>query len=186
MVQYPDSYLFRRWLLAALRPSLQEEVLCRGITAEFNSMQDILEKVKDIEDSLQYDIGSQMSVDGTHSNAYANQNMVKSSKWMIGATPRGTVGQMTMIRQVPKPIQNTSSNTHKTPEATGKQPSKEGELKCYECGQKGHMRPQCLKLRSQHIVAVREDDSEEIAKNIKENLEEDTTNDASEEGKICK
>ena len=56
MVQYLDDYLFRRQLIAALRPSLQKEVLCRGITVEFSSMQDILEKVKDIEDSLQYDI----------------------------------------------------------------------------------------------------------------------------------
>ena len=79
-----------------------------------------------------------MSVDAMHSNAYANQNMVKSSKQMIGAALRGTARQM-MNRQVPKPIQNTSSNTHKIPEATGKQPLKEGELKCYECGQKGHM-----------------------------------------------
>ena len=46
------------------------------------------------------------------------------------------------------------------------------------------MQPQCLKLRSQHIVAVREDDSEEITKNTEVNLEEDTTNDASEEGEI--
>ena len=58
MVQYPDNYLFRRQLIAALRPSLQKEVLCRGITAEFSSMQDILEKAKDIEDSSRYDIGS--------------------------------------------------------------------------------------------------------------------------------
>ena len=58
MVQYPDDYSFRRRLIATLRSSLQKEVLCRGITAEFSSMQDILEKVKDIEDSLHYDIGS--------------------------------------------------------------------------------------------------------------------------------
>ena len=44
MVQYPDNYSFRRWLIAALWPSLQKEVLCRGITVEFSSMQDILEK----------------------------------------------------------------------------------------------------------------------------------------------
>ena len=100
-----------------------------------------------------------MSVDATHNNAYTNQNMVKSSKQMIGAALRGTAGQMVANRQVPKPIQNMSSNTHKIPEATGKQPSKEGELKCYECGQKGHMRPQCPKLRSQCIAVVREDDS---------------------------
>ena len=58
MVQYLDNYSFRRRLIAALRPSLQKEVLCRGITAEFSSMQDILEKAKDIENSLRYDIGS--------------------------------------------------------------------------------------------------------------------------------
>ena len=68
MVQYPDDYSFRRQLIAALRPSLQKEVLRRGITVEFSSMQDILEKAKDIEDSSRYDIGSQMSVE-THMEA---------------------------------------------------------------------------------------------------------------------
>ena len=103
---------------------------------------------------------------------------------MVGVAPRGTAGQTTMNRQVPKPIQNTSSNTCKIPEATGKQPLKEGELKCYECGQKGHMRPQCPKLRNQRIVVVREDNVEEIIKNIKGNLEEDAKYDVSEEGEI--
>ena len=77
-----------------------------------------------------------------------------------------------------------SSNTCKIPEATGKQPSKEGELKCYECGQKGHMRPQCPKLRNQCIVAVRENNLEEIVENIKGDLKEDTKYNASEEGEI--
>ena len=58
MVQYLDDYSFRRQLIAALRPSLQKEVLSRGITVEFSSMQDILERAKDIEDSSCYDIGS--------------------------------------------------------------------------------------------------------------------------------
>ena len=46
MVQYLDNHSFRRWLITALRPSLQKEVLRRGITVEFSSMQDILEKAK--------------------------------------------------------------------------------------------------------------------------------------------
>ena len=103
---------------------------------------------------------------------------------MIGVVPRGTTGQMMMNKQVPKPIQNTSSNTHKIPETTGKQPSKEGELKCYECDQKRHMQPQCLKLRNQHIAVVREDNSEEIVENVKGNLEEYARSDMSEEGEI--
>ena len=87
MVQYPDDYSFRRRLIAALRPSLQKEVLCRGITAEFSSMQDILEKAKDIEDSLRYDIGSRMSVETAQGSAHANQSMARSSKQMIKVAP---------------------------------------------------------------------------------------------------
>ena len=147
-------------------------------------MQDILEKAKDLEDSSWYDIRSQISVEVMHNNAYTNQNMVKSSKWMIGVALRGTTGQMMTNRQVPKPIQNMSSNTRKIPETTGKQPSKEDELKCYECGQKGHMQPQCPKLRNRCIMVVREDDSEEVVENVKGNLEEDTRSEVSEEGEI--
>ena len=51
MIQYPDKYSCRRQLVAAWRLSLQKEVLRRGITVEFSSMEDILEKAKDIEDS---------------------------------------------------------------------------------------------------------------------------------------
>ena len=80
-----------------------------------------------------------MPSETTHSSAYATQSMAKSPKQMIGVAPKGTTGQTTTNRPVPKPIQNTSSNTCKIPETTGKQPSKEGELKCYECGQRGHM-----------------------------------------------
>ena len=53
---------------------------------------------------------------------------------MIGVALRSTSGQTMTNRQVTQPIRKTSSNTYKIPETTGKQPSKEGELKCYECG----------------------------------------------------
>ena len=111
-------------------------------------MQDILEKAKDIEDSLCYDIRSQMPVETVHSSAYVNQSLAKSSKWMIKVALKGITGQIRMNRQVAQPIWKMSSNTCKIPETTGKQPSKEGKLKCYECGQKGHMQPQCPKLRN--------------------------------------
>ena len=184
MVQYPNDYSFRRWLIAALRPSLQKEVLRRGITVEFSSIQDILEKVKDVKDSLHYDIGSQMSVATVHGSTHANQSVARSSKWMIEVAPKGTTGQIRMNRQVAQPIWKMSSNTCKIPETTGKQPSKEGELKCYECGQKGHMRPQCPKLRSRWLAVVREDNSEEIAKNIEVNLKEDAKSSTSREEEI--
>ena len=104
MVQYPDDYSFRRRLIAALGPSLQKEVLRRGITVEFSSMQDILEKVKDIEDSSCYDIRSQMSIETMHNSAHANQSMARSSKWMIEVAPKGTTGQTRTNRPVAQPI----------------------------------------------------------------------------------
>ena len=101
---------------------------------------------------------------------------------MIGVALRGTTGQTMTNRQVTQPIWKTSSNTCKIPETTGKQPSKESELKCYKCGQKGHIRPQCPKLRSQCIAVAREDNLEEIVENIEGNLKEDAKSNASEEG----
>ena len=82
-----------------------------------------------------------MSVETAHSSAHANQSMARSSKWMIEVALKGTTGQIRTNRQVAQPIQKTSSNTRKISETAGKQPSKEGKLKCYECGQTGHMRP---------------------------------------------
>ena len=117
-------------------------------------------------------------------SAHANQSRARSSKRMIEVAPKGTTGQIRTNRQVTQPIQKMSSNARKIPETTGKQPSKEGELKCYECGQKGHMRPQCPKLRNQCIAAMREDDLEEIAKNIEGNLEEDVKSSTSREEEI--
>ena len=125
-----------------------------------------------------------MSAETVHGSMHANQSVARASKQMIEVAPKGTTGQIRMNRQVTQPIWKTSSNTHKIPETTGKQPLKEGKLKCYECGQKGHMRPQCPKLRSRHIAVVREDDSEEIAKNIEGNLEEDAKSSASREEEI--
>ena len=43
------------------------------------------------------------------------------------------------------------------------------------------MQPQCPKLRTQCVSAVKEDNSEEIIKVIKENLKEDAKDNASEE-----
>ena len=103
---------------------------------------------------------------------------------MIEVAPKGTTGQIRTNRQVAQPIRKMSSNTRKIPETTGKQPLKEGELKCYKCGQKGHMRPQCPKLRSRCIAAVREDNSEEITKKIEGNIKEDVRSSASREEEI--
>ena len=85
---------------------------------QFSSIQDLLEKAKDIEDSSCYDIRSQMPVEKMHSSVYVNQSMAKSSKQMIEVALKGTTGQIRTNRQVAQPIQKMSSNTHKIPETT--------------------------------------------------------------------
>ena len=69
-----------------------------------------------------------MSIEAMHNSSYTNQSVAKSSKQMIGVAPKGTTGQTMTNRQVTQPIWKMSSNTHKIPETTGKQPLKEGEL----------------------------------------------------------
>ena len=95
MIQYPDEYSCRRRLIAALRPSLQKEVLRRGVTAELSSIEDILEKAKDIEDSSQYNIGSRNENDGNDAITTAYKPAVRTSKPMfypaykpVGSTQR--------------------------------------------------------------------------------------------------
>ena len=129
MVQYPDEYSCRRWLIAALRPSLQKEVLRRGITAEFSSIEDILEKAKDIEDSSWYDIGSRNANDGNDVATTAYKPVVRTLKPMLypayktaGHTQRNhtpvSCPQMTV----------KASNSHPHVASSTGAPLKEGKL----------------------------------------------------------
>ena len=46
-----------------------------------------------------------------------------------------------------------ASNSHPHVASSTGAPPKEGELQCYECGQKGHIKPQCPKLKGKQRVA---------------------------------
>ena len=46
-----------------------------------------------------------------------------------------------------------ADNSHPQAANTAGAPPKEGELRCYECGQKGHIKPQCPKLKGKQRVA---------------------------------
>ena len=107
MMQYLDDYSFRRWLIAALRPSLQKEVLCRGIIAEFSSMQDILEKVNDIKDSSHYDIGSQMSVETAHSSVCVRYQSPMDLQQVHPTLPSSTIPSIPKVHSYFHHISNT-------------------------------------------------------------------------------
>ena len=75
-----------------------------------------------------------------------------------------------------------ASNSHPHVTSSMEAPSKEGELCCYECGQKGHIKPQCPKLKGKQQVARAQ--IEDLIKKDEELLETPTNrapNDALEE-----
>ena len=154
MVQYPDEYSCRRRLIAALRPSLQKDVLRREITAEFSSMEDILEKAKDIEDSSRYDIIVRTANDISDVVLTMYTPVVKTSKPMFYQAQKSSGLTQRTLKPGSHPhttVKASNSPRHVT-SGTGV-PSKEGELHCYECGQKGHIKPQCPKLKGKQQVA---------------------------------
>ena len=136
MIQYLDEYSCRRRLIATFRPFLQKEVLCRGITAEFSSMEDILETAKDIEDSSQYDIGSRMANDTSNVALTTYRPAVKTSKPMFYQTnksPRHTQRNLAPESHPPMIAKVSNSCPHVT-SSTGA-PSKKGEL-CWNVDRK--------------------------------------------------
>ena len=158
MVQYPDDYSFKRWLLSALRPSLQKEVLHRGITTEFSSIQEILEKSKAIKDSSWYDIRSRIIQEEPVLQNSAYKPAPRISKLMPNHNHkfRGFMNRSNKsVAGYKPPLQPKACSFHPhVPNITGTDiPLKEGELRCYECGQNGHIKPQCPKLKGKQRVA---------------------------------
>ena len=153
MVQYPDEYSCRRRLIAALRPSLQKEVLRRGITAEFSSIEDIL-KAKDIEDSSLYDIRLRNANDSNDTVTTAYKPMFRTSKPMFYTAykPMGHTQRNHTPVSHPQ-ITVKASNSRPQVANNAGAPPKEGELQCYKRGQKGHIKPQCPKLKGKQRVA---------------------------------
>ena len=129
MVQYPDEYSCRRWLIAALRPPLQKEGLRRGITAEFSSIEDILEKAKDIKDTSRCDIGLRNENDGNDVATTTYKPTVKTTKTMFYQTYKTT--GLTQRNHTPVSCPQTTakaSNSHPHITSSTGAPPKEGEL----------------------------------------------------------
>src|SRR6266481_2173350 len=60
MVQRPDEYTQRKHFLAALRELLCREVLTRGHTVEFSQMAELVLTAEKIEDTVRYNMGTQL------------------------------------------------------------------------------------------------------------------------------
>ena len=148
IVQYPDEDSCKKWLLTVLRPFLQKEVLHRGITAGISSIEDILEKAKDIKDSSRHDLRSRTASDIIDLTLTVYKPAVRTSKLMFYQQQKTSGPVQRNLKPVshPQTTAKASNSCLHVPSGTGT-PSKEGELHCYECAQKGHIKPQCPKLK---------------------------------------
>ena len=137
-----------------MRPSLQKEVLHRGVTAEFRSIEDILEKAKDIKDSSRYNIRSRNTNDGNDAITTAYKPVIRTSKPMFYPAYKPVGHTQRNHTPVSRP-QMTAKASNSCPQVANNAgtPPKEGELRCYKCGQKGHIKPQCPKLKGKQRVA---------------------------------
>ena len=113
----------------------------------------------------------------------AYRPVVKTSKPMFYQTnksPRHTQRNLAPVSHPPTTVKASNSCSDVT-SSTGA-PSKEGELCCYECGQKGHIKPQSPKLKGkQQVARVQIEDLIEEDEKLLETLMNWAPNDTLEE-----
>ncbi|KIJ40085.1 hypothetical protein M422DRAFT_257156 [Sphaerobolus stellatus SS14] len=69
MVELPDAYSYRRQFMNALKPSIREEVLGKGFTAEFSKIDELVEQAVIVDNAKCYTSG----YNSNQSSAYANK-----------------------------------------------------------------------------------------------------------------
>ena len=80
--------------------------------------------------------------------------MVKTSKSMFYQTYKSPgLTQRNLTPGSHPQMTAKVSNSHPHVTSSMGAPSKEGKLRCYKCGQKGHIKPQCPKLKGKQWVA---------------------------------
>ena len=99
-------------------------------------------------------IGSRNVNDGNDIAMTTYKPTVKTSKPMFYQSYK-TVGHTQRNHTPVSRPQRTAKASNSRPHVTSSMgaPPKEGELRCYKCGQKGHIKPQCPKLKGKQRVA---------------------------------
>ncbi|KIJ38263.1 hypothetical protein M422DRAFT_259176 [Sphaerobolus stellatus SS14] len=69
MVELPDVYSYRRRFINALKPSIREEVLGKGFTAEFSKIDELVEQAVIVDNAKRYTSG----YNSNHSSVLANK-----------------------------------------------------------------------------------------------------------------
>jgi len=151
----------------ALRDPLRCEVLTRGYTAEFHSLDQLAEVATSIEDTVHYDMGTQI-IDSLGSTNVAQQKPRLHRAWVIitsrpqttGLWLGNTVSKSLLTQQTRPPAlkgANRPQSSQRKPAearaAPGIAPRRVGPV-CFRCGQSGHYQDSCPQPPEKPCVAA--------------------------------
>jgi Zinc knuckle len=179
MIMQPDAYTFRKRFIMALRKPLQNEVLKRGFNAEFSTIEHLYETARMLEEATQYHHGMHRSENMQSMSSQPYKSVTYRSASPVTASSR-PVPQIRVPLTLPAHSQTVSvlrpeprttgsgpnpnnypqwgNNTYEPPaNAGGNRANNIGSnVVCYECGQPGHMHPNCPRLKGNvRATAVR-------------------------------
>ena len=175
MVMRPDKYTFCRRFILALQEPLRQEVLKQGLNPEKSTISQLYELANAIEEATRYNQGTRRT-EGIGTIPSTTQRSVVSKPIALNQsvhkpTPvKHLVSQPTQHSRLVNVIRhehrtapavptskNTpywSSNLSRPPVVTGDRSATHNNVVCYECGQTGHIKPNCPKLKGSVWVAA--------------------------------
>ncbi|KIJ38944.1 hypothetical protein M422DRAFT_258353 [Sphaerobolus stellatus SS14] len=163
MVELPNAYSYRRRFMDALKPSIREEVLGKGFTAEFTKIDVLVAEAVMLDNAKHYTSGYNSSYGSAylHKSANSATNRVqqttthnKSSNANAGSSnqhrPGNTAFQNQSTTQLlsaeggnkpSKPGNTVNRPTQSNPVRTA--PKANNTVVCFNCNQPGHIQPNC-------------------------------------------
>ena len=173
MVELPDAYSYRRRFMNALKPSIREEVLGKGFTAEFSKIDELVEQAVIVDNAKRYTSGynsNQSSVSANkpatadHRRVQHSTTLNKSSNPNAGSSNQHRSGNNTFqSRSTPQLMSAGGGNVRNNNPTYSRNPVKPGNtvnrptqsnpirtapkannpVVCFNCNQPGHIRPNC-------------------------------------------
>ncbi|KIJ40423.1 hypothetical protein M422DRAFT_256657 [Sphaerobolus stellatus SS14] len=170
MVELPDVYSYWRWLMDALKLNIRDLVLCKGLTAEFSKIDELVEQGVTLDNAKRYTSGynsnqSSSYVNRTataeHSHAQHTTTHNRSSNPNAGSSNQHKSGSNTVQNRLTTQLLSTGGGNVRGNPTYSRNPVKLGNtvnkpiqsnpirtavkanntVVCFNCNQPGHIRP---------------------------------------------